>query len=59
MSLEADQDFSNAIARSGVGSWVHPAGLAGARDLPWRRIAKFGIVTATTQVPVRPAWLGT
>jgi len=46
MSLEADQDFSNAIARSGVGSWVHPAGLAGARDLPWRRIAKFGIGAA-------------
>ena len=46
MSLEADQDFSNAIARSGVGSWVHPAGLAGTRNLPWRRIAKFGIGAA-------------
>jgi multidrug resistance efflux pump len=46
MSLEADQDLSNAIARSGVASWVHPAGLVGAHNLPWRRIAKFGIGAA-------------
>src|ERR1700674_3186941 len=46
MSLEADQDFSNAIARSGAAGWVHPAGLIGARNLPWRWIAKFGIGAA-------------
>src|SRR6202049_1999017 len=46
MSLEADQDLSNVIARSGVASWVHPAGLAGARNLPWRWMVKFGLGAA-------------
>src|ERR1700730_12399595 len=46
MSLEADQDLSNVIARSGVASWVRPAGLAGARNLPWRWIVKFGVGAA-------------
>src|ERR1700730_3942776 len=45
MSLEADQDLSRAIARSGVASWVHP-GLIGARNLPWRWMVKFGLGAA-------------
>src|SRR5437879_9959658 len=36
----------NAGPGNGVAVWVDPVGLAGARNLPWRRIAKFGIGAA-------------
>jgi len=45
MSLEIGRSL-NAIPGSETAGWVHPAGLAGARNLPWRRIAKFGIGAA-------------
>jgi multidrug resistance efflux pump len=43
ISLEVGRNLSNGIGTAG---WVGPAGLAGARNLPWRRIAKFGIGAA-------------
>jgi multidrug resistance efflux pump len=46
ISLEVGRNLTNAIPVNGVAGWVHPAGLAGARNLPWRRIAKFGIGAA-------------
>src|SRR5438552_5279853 len=45
MSLEIAGSL-NAIPGSETAGWVQPAGLAGARSLPWRRIAKFGIGAA-------------
>src|SRR5438105_8832880 len=45
MSLEIGRS-PNAIPGSETAGWVNPAGLAGARNLPWRRIAKFGIGAA-------------
>ena len=45
MSLEIGRSL-NAIPGSETAGWVPPAGLAGARNLPWRRIAKFGIGAA-------------
>src|ERR1700686_4719055 len=46
ISLEVGRNLTNAIPGSGAAGWIHPAGLAGARNLPWRRIAKFGIGAA-------------
>ena len=45
LSLEVGRNL-HAIPGNGVAGWVHPAGLAGGRNLPWRRIAKFGIGAA-------------
>jgi multidrug resistance efflux pump len=45
MSLEVGRSL-HAIPGSGAAGWAHPAGLAGARSLPWRRIAKFAIGAA-------------
>ena len=45
MSLEVGRSL-HAIPGSGTAGWVHPAGLAGVRSLPWRRIAKFAIGAA-------------
>ena len=46
ISLEVGRNLTNAIPGSSATGWVHPAGLAGARNLPWRRIVKFSIGAA-------------
>jgi multidrug resistance efflux pump len=46
ISLEVGRNLANAIPGNGAAGWVRPAGLAGARNLPWRWIVKFGVGAA-------------
>src|SRR5437660_5431011 len=50
ISIEVGRTLTNAIPSSGVVGWVRPAGLAVARNLPWRRITKFALGAALLAV---------
>ena len=50
ISLEVGRNLTNAIPSNRAVGWVHPAGLATARTLPWRRITKFALGAALLAV---------
>src|SRR5882762_9346007 len=50
ISLEVGRTLTNAIPSNAAAGWVHPARLATARNLPWRRITKFALGAALLAV---------